>query len=140
MHGHASIREGLPTVRIDDTCRIRKSAAADRDKTGSAAETIARDPGNSSVSARICVRRPRTHTCWRRIFANDRYVPIGSATAVAAYGPHGSRHVAFRRECSFRSAGKELPRVGARTPSPALLLADEKGRAAARAFDDRDCP
>jgi hypothetical protein len=27
-----------------------------------------------------------------------------------------------------------------RTPSPVLLPADEKGRAAARVFDDRDCP
>src|SRR6266478_6233917 len=47
---------------------------------------------------------------------------------------------AFRSECSFRSAGKELPRAGARTQSRALLPADEKGRAAARVFDDRDCP
>src|SRR5450631_107708 len=140
MHGHASVRGGPLTARIDDRRRTRRIALADRDKTGPAAETVARDPGNSSVSARICVRRPRTQTCWRRIFPSDRCVPTGSATAIAAYGPHGSHHVAFHSECSSRSAGKELPRAGARTLSPALLPVDEKGRAAARVLDDRDCP
>src|ERR1700733_11287673 len=140
MHGHASIRGGLPTARIDGTHATRKIAPANRDKTGLAAETVARDPGNSSVLGRICVRRRQTQTCWCRILPNDRCVPIESVTAIAAYGPPESRRAAFRRECSFRSACKESLRAGARTQPPALLPAGEKGRAVARVFDDRDCP
>src|ERR1700722_10236774 len=87
MHGHASIRGGPPTARIDGTHRTRKIAPANRDKTGLAAETVARAPGNSSVLGRICVRRPQTQTCWCRILPNDRCVPIGSVTAIAACGP-----------------------------------------------------